>query len=175
LQNKQTLSWVVLGAVLSAAPAAAEVQLGTVEVEAEREPAPAADPSIPFVTVVDARAPSARVSSVADLIERQPGVQIRARGGLGSFSSVSLRGSDANEVAVFIDGVPLNRGSSGVIDLALVPVDGLERVEIYRGVAPIEFGAEAVGGVINLVTRKGGRQRQIRRRPESTTATGAAG
>ena len=130
--------------------------LGTVDVEAERlgngSAASADDP--PFVTIIDARQPSARVVSVADLVEEQAGVHVRSRGGLGAFTSVSVRGSEATEVAIFIDGVPLNRATSGAVDLASIPADGLERVEIYRGVPPIELGADAIGGAINLVTRR---------------------
>jgi vitamin B12 transporter len=107
------------------------------------------------VTSIDATQPSTRLVSVADLIEGQAGVFVRARGGLGSFTSVSIRGSEANEVAILVDGMPLSRAAAGVIDLAQLSVAGLQRVEIWRGVPPIEFGAEAVGGAINLVTRRG--------------------
>jgi iron complex outermembrane receptor protein len=164
----ETNSVIVAGLlVLACTRARAQVRLGTVEVDAPRSapdaeaPRPDAE-AIPFVTVVDAREPSARVVSVAELLERQAGVQVRSRGGLGSFTSVSLRGSDASEVAVFLDGVPLSREASGIIDLSLVPVDGLDHVEIYRGVPPIELGAEAIGGAINLVTRKGTRRPTVR-------------
>jgi iron complex outermembrane receptor protein len=116
-----------------------------------------ADPRTPFVTVVDATEPNARVSSVAELLDRQAGVEIRSRSGPGSFSSVSIRGSDAGEVAILIDGIPLSRSASGLVDLSQLPVDGLERVEVYRGVPPVELGSEAIGGAINLITRKGAR------------------
>ncbi len=169
MRNQSATIRVVIAGLfgLASARANAQVKLGTIDVVGEVEaPRPDAEveadrpdsDSVPFVTVVDARTPSARVVSVADLLERQAGVQVRSRGGLGSFTSVSLRGSDANEVAVFLDGVPLSRAASGVIDLSLLPVDGLDHVEIYRGVPPIEFGSEAVGGAINLVTRKGTRR-----------------
>jgi iron complex outermembrane receptor protein len=151
--------WGVAGLIaLACARAHAQVQLGTVEVEAPRAAAdaPRPDPdAVPFVTVVDARAPTARVASVADLLERQAGVQVRSRGGLGAFTSVSMRGSDANEVAVFLDGVPLSRAAAGTLDLSLYPADGLDHIEIYRGVPPVELGAEGVGGAINLVSRRG--------------------
>jgi vitamin B12 transporter len=108
-----------------------------------------------FVTSIDATQPSTRMVSVADLIEGTSGVFVRSRGGLGSFTSVSIRGSEANEVAILVDGMPLTRAAAGVIDLSALSVAGLERVEVWRGVPPIEFGAEAVGGAINLVTRRG--------------------
>ena len=106
------------------------------------------------VTTIDATQPSARLVSVADLIEGSAGVFVKSRGGLGSFTSVSIRGSEANEVAVLVDGMPMTRAATGLIDLSALGVSGLERVEIWRGVPPIEFRAEAVGGAINLVTRR---------------------
>lgn len=153
----------------------AQTQLGRVEVDAQRErpSGRAVDlDEVPFVTVVDAQTPTARAASVADLIEREAGVRVRSRGGLGSFSSVSLRGSDANEVAIFVDGVPLSRAGAGVIDLGQLAADGLERVEIYRGAPPVELGSEAIGGVINLVTKKGSGRGW---KPRASAGTGSFG
>jgi iron complex outermembrane receptor protein len=138
------------------ASAAAQLQLGVVDVQGRRPPPARVDLDEPgFVTVVDAAEPTARTASVADLIDRQAGVRIRSYGGLGTFTSVSLRGSDANEVAVLVDGVPLSRAASGTIDLSMLPADALERIEIHRGTPGIELGGEAIGGVINLVTKRG--------------------
>ncbi len=157
------LAWLCVGGV-----ARAQTQLGSVEVEAQRDRLSAsARPvdldEVPFVTVIDASTPTARAASVADLIEREAGVRVRSRGGLGAFTSVSLRGSDANEVAIFVDGVPLSKAGAGVVDLGQLAADGLLRIEIYRGAPPVELGSEAIGGVINLVTKKGeGRGTSIR-------------
>jgi len=107
------------------------------------------------VTSIDATQPSARLVSVADLLEGQSGVFVKSRGGLGSFTSVSIRGSADNEVAILVDGIPLTRAAVGVIDLSALSVAGLERVDVWRGVPPIELGADAVGGAINLITRRG--------------------
>ena len=93
--------------------------------------------------------------SVAELISGQPGVQIRRTGGLGQFSGASLRGAAPGQVAVFLDGVPLSRSSQSAVDLSQLPLEGLERVEIYRGVPPLALGSETVGGAINLITRRG--------------------
>src|SRR5262249_52917289 len=68
----------------------------------------------------------------------------------------SVRGSEAAEVAVFLDGVPLNPAGGAVVDLSQLPVDGLVRVEVYRGVPPVELGADAVGGAIHLISRHAG-------------------
>jgi outer membrane cobalamin receptor len=150
---------------LAGHPVYAQVHLGTIPVGAERPQAsgsasvaPAPDDA-PFVTVVDATDPKARVTSVAELLEGQAGVRVRSRGGLGAFTSLSIRGADSGQVAVYLDGVPLNRALGSAVDLAQLPVEGLERVEIYRGVPPIELGADAIGGAIHLVSRRGARRR----------------
>jgi outer membrane receptor protein involved in Fe transport len=151
--------------LLAVRPSHAQVHLGTIPVEAERSregrlgPAEPAQDDAPFVTVIDATEPGARVASVAELVEGQAGVRVRSRGGLGAFTSLSIRGADSGQVAVYLDGVPLNRALGSAVDLAQLPVEGLERVEIYRGVPPIELGADAIGGAIHLVSRRGARRR----------------
>ncbi len=113
------------------------------------------DDSLPLVTVIDATHASASQASVADLLAGEAGIRVRSRGGLGAFTSVSLRGAEDAEVTILLDGVPLSRAASGAIDLSQLPADGLERIEIYRGAPPIELGGEAVGGVISLISRQG--------------------
>ncbi|MEO6951297.1 MAG: TonB-dependent receptor [Polyangia bacterium] len=153
LATSHALACALACSVAHAAP------IGTVVVDAER-PADETDAqrrereSLPLATIIDARHATAAQASVADLLSGEVGVRVRSRGGLGSFTSVSLRGSEESEVAVFLDGVPLSRAASGAIDLSEIPADGLERIEIYRGAPPIQLGAEAVGGVINLVSRR---------------------
>jgi outer membrane receptor protein involved in Fe transport len=154
---KAGLAW----GVLMLARAAQAEPIGTVVVDARRTDADLGkareDASLSLVTVIDARRPSASQASVADLIAGEAGVRVRSRGGLGAFTSVSLRGSEEGEVTVLLDGVPLSRAASGAIDLSTLPADGLERIEIYRGAPPIELGGEAIGGVINLVSRRAGK------------------
>lgn len=157
---------VVVGCLpLAVHPVHAQVHLGTITVGAERPRASSSAPAepspddAPFVTVIDATDPGARATSVAELVEGQAGVRVRSRGGLGAFTSLSIRGADSGQVAVYLDGVPLNRALGSAVDLAQLPVEGLERVEIYRGVPPIELGADAIGGAIHLVSRRGARRR----------------
>ncbi len=120
-----------------------------------RRDAPAAVSVVEVGLPGQANAPSAYRQSVAELLVGQPGVQIRRSGGLGQWSGASLRGAAPGQVAVFLDGVPLSRGSQSAVDLSQLPLDGLERVEIYRGVPPLALGSEAIGGAINLITRHG--------------------
>ena len=96
----------------------------------------------------------ARAVSLEEILEKKSGVQIRRFGGPGSYSTISLRGSSASQVAVFIDGVPLNRGARSEVDLSNYSLDNLEAIEVYQGMAPAKFGVSPIGGVLNLVTRK---------------------
>jgi iron complex outermembrane receptor protein len=91
---------------------------------------------------------------VADVLAANVGVQVRRFGGLGAFSTVSIRGSTPNQVDVYLDHVHLNQANFGLVDLGDVPLDNVERIEIYRGFAPLQLGAGSMGGAINLVTRQ---------------------
>ena len=94
-----------------------------------------------------------RPASLPELLERAAGVQVRRQGGLGSFSTASIRGSTTEQVQVFVDGVPLNQALGGGVDLGRLLVGGVERVEVYRGAVPARFGGNSLGGVVNLQTR----------------------
>jgi len=93
-----------------------------------------------------------RVENLSEVIENEAGIQIRQTGGLGSFSTVSLRGSSSDQVLVFLDGVLLNDASGGGVDLSNISLSEIDSVEIYRGISPINFGNAAIGGVVNIKT-----------------------
>ncbi len=152
------LAWVGGDAAVAGAAPIGTVVVDAARPDADRDAKEREHASIPLVTVIDATHAGAGRTSVADLIASEVGVRVRSRGGLGAFTSVSLRGSEESEVTVMLDGVPLSRAASGSIDLSQLPADGLERVDIYRGAPPIQLGAEAVGGVINLVSRRAGKK-----------------
>ncbi len=90
--------------------------------------------------------------SVPQLLSEQAGATVTRLGGLGSTATLSLRGSTANQVLVYLDGVPLNSATGGGVDLGAIPLGDIERIEIYRGMSPIGFGASAIGGVVSLTT-----------------------
>jgi outer membrane receptor protein involved in Fe transport len=86
-------------------------------------------------------------------LDRISGVRIRETGGVGSSSTFSLNGFSGRQVRFFIDGVPMeNFGSSFQINN--IPINLAERIEVYKGVVPISFGADALGGAVNIVTTK---------------------
>ena len=89
---------------------------------------------------------------LASVVDSASGTTVRRLGGLGDFSAVSLRGSTFRQVEVFLDGLPLNPDGASAVNLSELPVSAFDRVEIYRGMAPVAFGSGAIGGVLNLVT-----------------------
>ena len=94
--------------------------------------------------------------SGADLLRQIPGLQVDQPGGPGGFSSVYIRGSDPNHVLVLIDGVRVNdptNSRGGGFDLSNLDPASIERVEVLRGAASAVYGADAMGGVVNVVTR----------------------
>lgn len=159
-------SLALCGSILLFASLAPEVgrcdeatRMDTVVVTGQREPPEEAQAKAPsaFVTTIPAQSFEETLTSVPEVLEKTAGITVRKYGGLGSYSTASIRGSSAEQVAVFMDGVPLNRGKSGVVNLATIPLGSVEKIDVYRGVAPLRFRSSAVGGVINIVTKKSGR------------------
>jgi outer membrane cobalamin receptor len=103
------------------------------------------------VTVVDLKRAKERGADLGEVLSRTSGVVVRKTGGLGSSSRFSLNGLYDEQVRFFLDGVPLPYAGFG-LGVANVPVDLLQRVDVYRGVVPIAFGADALGGAVDLVT-----------------------
>lgn len=103
------------------------------------------------VVVVETEEARRESADLGEVLARSQGVSIRRGGGLGSSTRLSLNGLGEQQVRLFIDGVPLDVMGFG-FNLANVPVNLIERVEVYRGVVPIRFGADALGGAVNLVS-----------------------
>lgn len=103
------------------------------------------------VTVVDLERAKRESSNMASVLSRAEGVNVQQVGGLGSQARFSLAGFDDTQVRFFIDGIPLEyQGFS--LGIQSVPVSFAERVEIYKGVVPIQFGADSLGGAFNVVS-----------------------
>ncbi len=92
------------------------------------------------------------LAAPGELLAELPGVEGRSLGGLGSFSTASIRGSAGQEVAVFLDGVDLRNPFTGLALLDELPLAGLKRLEVYRGAVPAELGGGGTAGAVNVVT-----------------------
>src|SRR3989449_9009126 len=125
------------------APPAPQGPVETVEVRGAAE-GPAALDSTAFATVIRAEDFAGRVTSVPELLREAVGVQVRGLG--GEYATVSIRGSTAEQVVVYLDGVPLNRALGGAVNLADLPLGQVESIEVYRGFTPAGVPAASVRG-----------------------------
>ncbi|MCC3143808.1 TonB-dependent receptor [Halanaerobium sp. Z-7514] len=91
--------------------------------------------------------------NVAELLNTYTGVSIRDYGGPTRLNQVSIRGASPNQVLILIDGTPLNDPKNGSFDLSLIPTNNIERIEVIKGPASVIYGANAMGGVVNIITK----------------------
>ncbi|MCF2493082.1 TonB-dependent receptor [Dyadobacter chenhuakuii] len=103
--------------------------------------------------VINTKAVQQQPSSLVELMNRSAGIRIRQTGGLGSNSGLMMNGFQDRAIKNFRDGIPLDYLGAGY-NISLVPVNMLERVEVYKGVLPTALGADALGGAVNMVTKK---------------------
>jgi len=131
-------------------------QLETVTVTATRTER-TVEESLASVTVIDRDEIERRqAQSVQEVLRGVPGLSIANNGGLGKSTSVFLRGTESDHVLVLIDGVRAGSATSGTTAFQDIPIDQIERIEIVRGPRSSLYGSEAIGGVIQIFTRKGG-------------------
>ncbi|WP_347259127.1 TonB-dependent vitamin B12 receptor [Methylocaldum sp.] len=131
-------------------------RLETVTVTATRTER-SVEESLASVTVIDRDEIERRqAQSVQEVLRGVPGLSIANNGGLGKSTSVFLRGTESGHVLVLIDGVRAGSATTGITAFQDIPIDQIERIEIVRGPRSSLYGSEAIGGVIQIFTRKGG-------------------
>ena len=91
--------------------------------------------------------------NLGEAMAQLPGLKLRESGGVGSDTQLTLDGFSGKHVKIFIDGIP-QEGSGAAFDINNIPVNFAERIEVYKGVVPVGFGTDALGGVINIITKK---------------------
>ena len=150
-------SWffVLAGIVFLNPPAmGAEVELGQVVVTATRTEVEISDApqSISVITKEEIRNTPDR--TIPEIIQRAAGVQINQNGPIGAIATAQIRGSEAGQVLILIDGRRINDAQNGLFDLSSLPLtkDDIERIEVLRGGASALYGSDAMGGVINIIT-----------------------
>ena len=102
---------------------------------------------------VDAKELKNTTKNLGDALAKAPGVKLRESGGVGSDMQLMLDGFSGKHVKVFIDGVP-QEGVGNSFGLNNIPINFADRIEIYKGVVPVGFGTDALGGVVNIITSK---------------------
>ncbi|MGR6832591.1 TonB-dependent receptor domain-containing protein [Aliivibrio wodanis] len=94
-----------------------------------------------------------QAKTLIEVLRYIPGIQVGESGGPASTTSVFLRGSESKHTLVLLNGMKINNASSGGFDFSIIPVETIEQVEVIRGPRAAVYGADAIGGVINLITR----------------------
>lgn len=142
-----------VSAAEAAAEGAPEFELAGITVEAKR-PDWESKLSPGTVTVIRPEEYKGEQKDLPDLLKMVPGVHVREVNGKGQYTVVTVRGSTAAQVGVFVDGILTNLGGDAAVDISTIPVKNVERIEVYRGYIPARFGGTFIGGVINVVTKK---------------------
>jgi vitamin B12 transporter len=123
------------------------------EADAGGVPAASVGNSVTVITRKDLE--RLQVRQVADALRSLPGVTVGRTGAHGNFTQVRIRGAEGNHTLVLIDGVEANNTTDGELDFSNLSAEDIERIEVIRGPMSALYGSNAVGGVINIVTRRG--------------------
>ena len=141
--------------MLSSIPVVAD-ELEDVVVTATRTSQPA-DETLESVTVITrAQIESRQARSIEDLLLGVEGLAIGNSGGPGRLTSFFVRGTDSDHLLVLVDGIKVGSATAGTVALQNLPLEQIERIEFVRGPRSSLYGSEAVGGVLQLFTRRGG-------------------
>ncbi|MGX5832623.1 TonB-dependent receptor domain-containing protein [Aeromonas piscicola] len=125
----------------------------TLVITANRVEQPISTVLAPVVVIDRAEIESRQVQSLPALLKTLPGVQITTLGGRGHMSSLFIRGTNSNHSLVLMNGRPIAAMVAGTPDLSQIPLGNIERIEYIRGPRAAVYGADAIGGVINLITK----------------------
>ncbi|RRD59201.1 TonB-dependent receptor [Tannerella forsythia] len=126
--------------------------LGEVTVTAKGEARKLREQAMP-IAVISMSQLQGTVNSVSDILTKTVGVTLRSSGGVGGASRISVRGLEGKRIGFFLDGTPMS-DNTDFIDINDIPIDMIDRIEIYKGVVPAKFGGSAMGGAVNIVIRE---------------------
>ncbi|WP_368655582.1 TonB-dependent receptor [Castellaniella ginsengisoli] len=143
------------------APGTAVPTLRDIVVTASRSPEPLADVVGDVTVIGQDQLTEARGDSMVEIIGRAPGVQFTSNGGPQTVTSLFLRGTNSAHTLVLIDGMRINGSTAGSVHFPALDPAMVERIEILRGAASSLYGSDAIGGVVNIITKKGGQDRPL--------------
>jgi vitamin B12 transporter len=126
-----------------------------VVVTATRTPQPLANVISDTITIGPEQIAAAGAGSIIDLLQRQRGIEIARNGGAGTASSVYIRGANSNQNIVLVDGVRIGSSTTGAANWSAIPLTAIDHIEIVYGPLSSLYGADAIGGVIQIFTKKG--------------------
>lgn len=155
--HQKFLSLAVAMALSPAALATGAMQaadLDTIVVTATRTAINAEDSTVPVQVIDRAAIERSQASSLPDLLRGRAGINLANQGGPGKLTSLFLRGTESDHVLVLVDGVRIGTATAGMVMFQDLPLDQIERIEIVRGPRSSLYGSEAIGGVIQVFTRR---------------------
>ena len=126
----------------------------TIIVTATRTEIPLSDAIVPVTVISREDIELSLATDLAELLRFQAGIDIGRNGGPGQATSVFMRGTESNHTLVMIDGVRMNPGTLGGAAVQHIAPEMIERIEIVKGARSALFGTDAIGGVINIITRR---------------------
>jgi vitamin B12 transporter len=141
---------------MAAASMVADSSLDEVVVTATRSAQPAIEALEPVVVIDRAALEDSLAADIGDVLRFHAGLDIGRSGGPGQPLSLFIRGANSDQSIVMIDGIRINSGTSGTAPLANLAPELFERIEIVKGPRSAIYGTDAIGGVVNLITRTGG-------------------
>jgi len=136
-------------------PTVSVAALGPIVVTASRTEEPKRETLAPVTVLNSSDIENSNAESLQGVLREVPGVQITQKGGYGSDASIHLRGTNDSHVLVLVDGVRHNSSTLGGADFQYLPLDLIERIEVVRGPRSSLYGSDAIGGVIQIFTRRG--------------------
>src|SRR6184192_2670496 len=151
-------SWiavVMLAVMVSTAHAQEVKHAEPVVVTATRTETPAEQLGASVTVITGEEIDTRRYPTVDEALRGVPGVDIRRSGSFGKTTAISIRGANPNQVQVLVDGVRVKSTTTGQAELSDLSPDLIERIEVIRGPQSTLYGADAIGGVINIITKKG--------------------
>jgi len=152
--RKTVLCLIALGACLSSLWAQQTPELGEVVVTSTRVASTLAESPSALTVITQDQIAASGAEDVSGLINGTAGVVVKDNGPDGALKTVSLRGAGSEQVVVMVDGVRLNTARDGTIDLGTIPVASIDHIEIVRGAESALWGSAAIGGVVNIITKK---------------------
>ena len=151
--------------VAAQAPAQDSVKtyrMGEVVVTATKSPVPLEDAPSPVEIIGARELRQSAGSSVSDALRNMPGVFVQDYGATGAMKNLSVRGTSSQHVLVLLNGTRLNSFQNSIADLSLIPLGNVERIEVLRGGAAALYGSDALGGVVNVITKQPGQDLKVR-------------
>ncbi|MGH8026624.1 MAG: TonB-dependent receptor plug domain-containing protein, partial [Pseudoxanthomonas sp.] len=145
-----------LPSLASAEIAADATDLDGIVVTGTRTEVAVEDSLVPAQVIDREEIERTQARSLVELLKGRAGLHVTNQGGMGKLTTIFMRGAESDHVLVMVDGIRIGSATAGLASFQDLPVDQIERIEIIRGPRSSLYGSEAIGGVIQIFTRKGG-------------------